>query len=195
METKVKSKYEKGSEAYADVLTGDVDRKIANAPKNIPGWGIDADRENDPTYPMKNRTDADYERIHYEKAVQQPVTVEVFRSIERPAITRVFGASTPPRGLSGRIRQFAYRFSEADARHWLTLVMADRVDVVEGIIDDLKQGIIPNIFAERGWAAEFKYNRKAAVQKVAIGAAVGAALITVLLLRNNRKSKSSLPVA
>lgn len=190
----MKSKNEKGSETYADVLTGDVDRKIANAPKDIPGWGIDADRENDPTYPMKNRTEADYERIHYEKPIQQPVNIEVFRSIERPAITRVFGASTPPRGLSGKIRKFAYKFSEADARHWLTLVMADRIDVVEGIIDDLRQGIIPNIIAERGWAAEFKYNRKAAVQKVAIGAAVGAALITVLLLRN-RTSKSTAPSA
>src|SRR5688500_12506985 len=122
MDAKIKSKYSKGSERYQDVLTGDVDRKIANAPKNIPGWGIDADPENDPTYPMKNRNDADYERIHYEKPIQQPINVKVFQSIERPEMTRVFGTSTPAQGLSGKIREFAYKFSEADARHWLTLL-------------------------------------------------------------------------
>ncbi len=29
-------------------------------PKSVPGWGIDADPDNDPTYPMKpNRTDVE----------------------------------------------------------------------------------------------------------------------------------------
>jgi hypothetical protein len=194
METKEKSNYAKGSDTYREVLTGDVDRKIADAPKNIPGWGIDADPENDPTYPMKNRTGADYQRIHYERPFQQPIRQKIFQSIERPSLTSVFGTSTPPRGLSGKIREFAYKFSEADARHWLTLVMADRVDVVEGIVDDLKHGNLPNFFVERGWVAEFKYNRKAAVKKVAIGVAVSAALITVLLLRN-RKEKPIVPLA
>jgi hypothetical protein len=195
MDARIKSKYSKGSERYQDVLKGDVDRKIANAPKNIPGWGIDADPENDPTYPMKNRNDADYERIHYEKPIQQPVNVKVFQSIERPEMTRVFGTSTPAQGLSGKIREFAYKFSEADARHWLTLLMADRVNVVEGIIDDFRHGIVPNIIAERGWAAEFKYNREAAIKKVAVGVAISAAVITLLVLRNRSNNKSTSPSA
>jgi hypothetical protein len=169
------------------VLTGDVDRRIANAQKNIPGWGIDADADNDPTYPMKTRTGADFERIHYDKPVQQPVNIKVFQSIERPEMTRVFGTSTPASGLSGKIRAFAYKFSEADARHWLTLVMADRVNVVEGIIDDFNHGLIPNLIAERGWAAEFKYNRPAAVRKLAIGVAVSAAVVTFFVLKNKNK--------
>jgi hypothetical protein len=32
------------------------DRELANAPKDIPGWGHDADTENDPTYPIKRRS-------------------------------------------------------------------------------------------------------------------------------------------
>ncbi len=154
MDTKAKNRFAKGSDTYQEVLTGDVDRKIADTVKNIPGWGIDADRENDPTYPMKHRNGADYERIHYEAPPQQPLTMKVFQSIERPRMTSVFGTSVPPRGLSGALRGFAYRYSETDTRHWMTLLLADRVNVVEGVIDDFSKGIVPNIFAERGWTAE-----------------------------------------
>jgi hypothetical protein len=33
--------------------------------KNIPGWGIDADPENEPTYPMKTYTGDDHKRSNY----------------------------------------------------------------------------------------------------------------------------------
>ena len=88
---------------------------------HIKGWGIDADPKNDPTYPMKNRTDEE-------------------------------------------IRGF------------------------EGMLDDLKHGIFPNTFAERGWQAEWKYNRKGFLMKsaatVAVTAGIAAAL--VMLSRRNR---------
>lgn len=189
----MKSRFAKGSDTYQEVLTGDVDRKIAETVKNIPGWGIDADAENDPTYPMKHRNGADYERIHYTPPIQQPQNVKVFQSIERPRMTSVFGASTPPSGLSGIIRKFAYKFSESDTRHWMSLIVADRVNVVEGIVDDLRHGIVPNLIAEKGWTAEWKYNRKGVIQKAAIGAAIGAAVITVLVLRNRTSKQQRLP--
>jgi hypothetical protein len=170
------------------MIDPEMDRKIANAPKDIPGWGYDADPQNNPTYPMKNNTGADHERIHYEKPSQQPVTVEILKSIERPEITRVFGTSSPPSGLSGAIRRFAFKYSESTYAHWFPLVVADRVNVVEGIIDDLKKGIVPNLIAERGWAAEWKYNRKGVIQKVAVTAAVTTALILFM----SRKKKKSL---
>jgi len=122
----------------------EMDRRIANRPKNIPGWGMDADPENDPTYPMKHWDGSDHERIHYEKAPQQPERVKIFHSIERPTVTRVFGTSTPPTGLSGAIRAYAFKYSEATLAHWMGLIVADRVNVVEGIIDDLRRGTIPN---------------------------------------------------
>lgn len=89
----------------------DQDRQKANSPKDhIPGWGIDADPENYPNYPMKNYTGADHERLNYQKPPQQPVNIEVLKSIERPTLTSVFGASTPPQGLSGQIRRFAFKY-------------------------------------------------------------------------------------
>lgn len=152
---------------------------------HIKGWGIDADPENEPTYPMKHYTGDDHKRIHYERPPLQPVTTEILHSNERPNVTAAFGTSCPPSGLSGSIRRKAFEYSEGQWRHWLMLILADRVNMVEGIIDDFKSGHVPNIIAERGWTAEWKYNRKNFVKNVAIGVAVTAAIS--LLLSTKRK--------
>jgi len=158
---------------------------LENKYSHINGWGIDADPENEPTYPMKKYTGDDHQRIHYEKPPQQPVNVEILHSNERPGVTAVFGTSTPPAGLSGAIRRFAFRYSESSYGHWLPLIIADRVAVVEGIIDDLKHGHIPNMIAERGWNAEWKYNRQGLIKKAVVGIAVVSAAILLL----NRKKR------
>ncbi len=161
------------------------DRNLDTRVKDIPGWGMDADPENDPTYPMKHWNGADHERLNYVKAPQQPIDMEILHSVERPGITRVFGTSTPPSGLSGAIRRYAYQYSEATATHWMTLILADRVNAIEGTLSDLRHGTIPNPWIERGWGAEWKYNRPAFVTK----AATTALLITVGVLLLNRKEK------
>lgn len=169
------------------LINPEMDRRIASQPKdNIPGWGMDADPENDPTYPMKHWNGADHERIHYEKAPQQPQNVKIFKSIERPAITRVFGTSTPPKGFSGVIRAQAFKYSESRAAHWMMLILADRVGVVEGIVDDLRHGTIPNLVDELGWSAEWKYNRKNFVRRI-VGKAIVISLAAALLLRKKRR--------
>jgi len=162
------------------------DREIANMPKDIPGWGMDADPENEPTYPMKNYNGADHQRLNYDRAPQQPEDVEILHSNERPSVTRVFGTSVPPSGLSGALRRYAFRFSEGSSGHWMTLILADRVNVVEGIIDDLRHGHVPNIFAEKGWNAEWKYNRKGLIKKVAVTALATTAVILLLSKKKKR---------
>ena len=164
------------------------DRTIATQPKDIPGWGMDADPENDPTYPMKHGNGADHQRLEYDKAPQQPVDMEIFHSIERPNVTRVFGTSTPPTGLSGAIRRYAYKYSEATSAHWMTLMLADRVNVFEGILDDLRHGIVPNLWVERCWRAEWKINRPGMLQKMALGALAVTGTV-VLLSRKTRKKE------
>ena len=67
----------------------------------------------------------------------------------------------------------AFKFSENDIRHWLILLFADRVDMMEGLVEDLRKGHLPNVFAEMGWAAELKYNRKGLAKKAVIAAAIG----------------------
>ncbi|TCJ14595.1 hypothetical protein EPD60_11475 [Flaviaesturariibacter flavus] len=166
------------------------DRKIAarnmdGRSKDIPGWGIDADPENDPQYPMKHTNGADHDRFNYEKAPQQPIDMEVLHSIERPGVTRVFGTSTPPAGLSGAVRRYAYKYSEATATHWMTLLLADRIDVIQEKINDLRHGILPNPWIERGWRAEWKHNRTAFVTRMA----TTALLITAGILLLKRKGR------
>jgi hypothetical protein len=169
----------------------DNDRRIADSPKDhIPGWGIDADPENDPAYPIKNWNGADHQRFNYNKPPQQPINVEILHSTERPGVSRVFGTSTPPKGLSGVLRRYAFKYSESTYMHWVPLVLADRINVVEGYIEDFSKGIFPNPFAERGWQAEWKYNRKGFVQNAVIGAAV-IGLAVVLLSKRSSKKRSA----
>jgi len=151
--------------------------------KNIKGWGVDSNPENDPTYPMKNRTNEEHAGYSWERPPQQPVNVEILHSNERPNITAVFGTSTPPSGLSGKIRRYAFNYSESSYGHWLPLLLADRVNVIEGLIDDFKRGHIPNIIAERGWTAEWKYNRPALIEKIIVGAVVTSAVVALLSLQ------------
>jgi len=147
---------------------------------HIKGWGIDADPKNDPTYPMKHRTNEEHKGYSWERPTQQQIDVELLHSIERPNVTAVFGTSVPPSGLSGMIRRFAFKYSENSYLHWLPLIVADRVNVVEGIVDDIQQGHFPNIFAEKGYKAEWKHNRMGFIQKmVVIGALTAAAVIVI----------------
>ena len=50
----------------------------------------------------------------------------------------------------------AFKQSENDMRHWLMLLLADRVNVVEGLIDDLAHGHVPNLFKEMGGPDKIK---------------------------------------
>ena len=154
----------------------------------IKGWGVDADPKNDPTYPIKHRTDEEKKGYSWERPKQQEMNVEILRSVERPTVTAVFGTSVPPKGLSGKIRRFAFKFSEGSFAHWIPLLMADRVNVVEGIIDDLKQGYFPNIFEEKGGRARWKYDKKTIVKNVLTGVAFKAFILTIILC-GKRKQK------
>jgi hypothetical protein len=153
----------------------------------INGWGVDADPKNDPTYPMKNRNDGEHAGYSWERPPQQPITVEVLHSNERPDVTSVFGTSTPPSGLSGVIRRKAFRYSESSYGHWLPLMLADRVGVVEGIVADLERGRVPNVFAERGWKAEWEHNRMSLVRRILVRVVVISAAVVYL---SNRRADS-----
>jgi hypothetical protein len=153
--------------------------------QQVKGWGVDADPKNDPTYPMKRRTNAEHAGYTWERPPQQPATVEVLHSNERPNLTAVFGTSTPPAGLSGMLRRFAFRYSESNLGHWLPLIVADRVSMVEGVVGDLTRGHLPNIFAELGWKAEWKHNRRNLIGRILLRAALVSAAVTFFRSRDD----------
>lgn len=166
------------------------EKTLADKYAHIKGWGIDADPENEPNYPMKKWTGDDHKRINWKRPPLQPVNVEVLHSNERPYMTAVFGTSVPPSGLSGVIRRYAFKHSEGSYVHWFSLILADRINMIEGIIDDVAHGHIPNFFKERGWTAEWKYNRKAMITKMAITA--GVIISVAAFLYGASKKKKSL---
>jgi hypothetical protein len=89
--------------------------------------------------------------------------------------------------LSGAIRRTAFRYSESDWTHWLMLLGADRVNVVEGLLADLAHGRIPNIPAEMGVRSAWQHDRQALVAKTAVTVALSA--LVVAAVRQKRKHR------
>jgi hypothetical protein len=88
--------------------------------------------------------------------------------------------------LSGKIRDFGYQFSEGRFARWLTLMFADRVNVVEDVLSDLAHGHVPNIPKEMGIKSELKYNAAGFTKKAAITAVCVVALIAYSRARRSR---------
>jgi hypothetical protein len=168
---------------YVEKTSPEEQRK--RPPQGIEGWGVDADPQARPAYP-KERTPPRFINKHWDDLEHQKPSVKVFHSTERPGLTPVYGTVQPPSGLSGMMRDVAFRWSENDMRHWLLLLAADRVNVMEGILEDLAHGHVPNIFKEMGGPAEWKYNRAGFYRKAAIA---GGAVALLLYLNSRRKRR------
>jgi hypothetical protein len=154
----------------------------------IPGWGVDADPENDPTYPYRDRSRDDGLGMDWTRPPSQRTGVEILQSIEHKRRPAVVGTSTPPRFVSGAIRRQAFRWSESHWLHWLMLMGADRINVVEGVAQDLGRGKIPNIPAEMGARSEWAHNKKGFVTKAALLVGISAGLVA--LARRGRRPSS-----
>ena len=100
----------------------------------IPGWGADLQPEQRPGVPMEQPA-----RVENVVTVlpRQPAVERVLRGASVPEMPPVFGTTVPPRGLSGVMRRAAYRIPDHRPSHWLLLMLADRVDVAEGLVEDL----------------------------------------------------------
>lgn len=107
---------------------------MAARPQRTPvqpeGWGIDEAPERRPGVPMEAEPHP-AEGARGERPARQHPRVTVLRRRGLAELTPVFGTAQPPRGLSGLLRRGAYRIPEHRARHWLMLMAADRVDVLE----------------------------------------------------------------
>ncbi len=148
--------------------------------QEIKGWGVDADPADNPNYPIKNYNGDDHERLDWARPPLQPVNTEILESVEHARMPAVFGTTLPPSGLSGKLRRYAFKYDESEYGHWLNLLLADRINVVEGVLHDLSHFRIPNIFAEKGMKADWKYNRKELVTNIIVAAALTTTLVFLI---------------
>lgn len=155
------------------------ERQSLNMKNQIAGWGVDLDPAHRPGVPMDKSPELGPESL-YPDIPPQIARTKIHVSTEHGKVPPVFGSSCPPKGLSGIIRDKAYTISEGRKRRWLMLVLADRIDVFEGVFSDLARGHIPNVWKEMGLSSELKYNRKNFAKKVAITAGIGVALYLII---------------
>ncbi|MFH5821467.1 hypothetical protein [Georgenia sp. AZ-5] len=122
----------------------------------IPGWGADLDPKDRPSVPREQFLPTG---AHWDFPERQEEKWPRERSIEHKFLTPVFGTSTPPKGLSGVIRKYAYaRYSEGRAAHWLLLIAADRVDAVESHLRSFATLHPDNPVTETGVLSELKHH-------------------------------------
>lgn len=93
------------------------------------GAGADADPRDRPGVPME-RTSREPLAAWREPERMRDVP-GVTRRAELQQMTPVFSTALPPKGISGALRRRAYRVPETDARHWMALLLADRVELWE----------------------------------------------------------------
>jgi hypothetical protein len=127
----------------------------SNLSSRIPGWGADLSPENRPGVP-KEKKPPQGTGAHWKIPERQKPDVKIHKTVERRELTPVFGATCPPKGLSGLLRNFAYTLPEGNASHWISLLLADRIDVVETIIIDGMTFRAGNPISETGIGVELK---------------------------------------
>ncbi|MCS5717860.1 hypothetical protein N1027_06900 [Herbiconiux sp. CPCC 205763] len=122
----------------------------------IPGWGVDLDPADRPAVPREQHA-PEGTGAHWDFPDRQPELSPRERSIEHSMLTPVFGTVAPLRGVSGAVRRYAYRYSEARAAHWLLLIAGDRIDSVGSHVKSFATLRPDNPLTETGLLAEFRY--------------------------------------
>ena len=103
------------------------------AERQIEGWGVDRDPKARPGVPMELGPHP-VGGAHWKEPTRQHSDVPVFKHKALKELTPVYGTAAPPKGLSGVIRKLAYESPTHKTKHWLLLMLADRVDVMEHLL-------------------------------------------------------------
>lgn len=111
--------------------------------QSIFGAGVDGSQEARPGVPMEKENPGPAGNAHWlmPDRMEDPGTIQKRAGLEQ--LTPVFGTAVPPRGLSGVMRKAAYKVPEHFTSHWLILLAADRVDVLEDRLKRLLPFAIP----------------------------------------------------
>jgi hypothetical protein len=163
------------------------DGECASSHQSVPGWSADLDRANRPAVPYERRLRR-LQNVHWDRPERQSPTVEIPRSNERQGPGAVFGTTSPPAGVSGRIRRAAFRYWKSDLHHWLLLLAADCVNVLEGLGRDRKRAFLPNVFTEAGAGAASRHGHGGTIRRIAVVGVVVAGVGAWLWARSPRRA-------
>jgi hypothetical protein len=104
-------------------------QRVSHADEPVVGRDIPAYER--PGVPMEHEPRPLTPAVRWNEPERMPAVPWVTKRMEIDRLTPVYSTALPPRGLSGMIRRVAYTMPESHARHWATLMLADRVDVLE----------------------------------------------------------------
>ncbi len=90
-------------------------------------WGVDRDPARRPGVPME-REPQPWPNARFPPEPQPGRPASPLHGRPNKRMPPVFGTAEPPRGLSGLVRRWAYRYPDHAPRHWMMLLLGDRVD-------------------------------------------------------------------
>jgi hypothetical protein len=96
-----------------------------------PVAGHDLPATERPGVPMETQPRALTPTVHWTEPARMKPQRGITKRRELKSLTPVYSTALKPKGIAGLLRRLAYRIPETEARHWMTLLLADRVDVVE----------------------------------------------------------------
>lgn len=130
--------------------------------RDIPGWGVDRDPARRPGVPMEappRKADG----VHWDAIPRQTARRRVLKRRNLDRLTPVFGTGPAPKALSGLLRRLGYAIPQQMPVHWLTLLLADRVDRVESRVGSLvarPRGLLGLLLAALGGTGAWFLTRR-----------------------------------
>jgi hypothetical protein len=103
-------------------------RTAVQPPKRPPYADVDLDPSRRPGVPRERRPEP-FPNTRFPIERQQGESAAPMHGRPNRHFPPVFGTATPLRGLSGLVRRRAYRLPDHKARHWMMLLLGDRVEV------------------------------------------------------------------
>jgi hypothetical protein len=101
--------------------------------KQPPYQGVDRHPEDRPGVPRETRPHR-LPGAHWSDPDQQPADPQLLGRLGLPRVTPVFSTALPPRGVSGVVRRVAHRIPDHRVSHWVLLMLADRIDVIQNLL-------------------------------------------------------------
>jgi hypothetical protein len=108
----------------------------------VPNWGIDRTPDHRPGEPREAQP-RPLEGAHWSTPALQASAVPVLKRADLAELTPVFSTAVPPHGISGELRRLAYQYPDQDNKHWILLLLADRVDVIESDLGGFVRRALP----------------------------------------------------